>query len=64
MRLPGAFVAGLGYAAMVAAPVLAATDAPPAQDGLPIALVIAVVAGLLAFAYFFMRPSRISGRKD
>ena len=41
-----------------------ATEAPTTQDGLPIGIVLAVVVGVLTFAYVFTRPSRITGRKD
>ena len=56
-------VIGVSAVLLLALPVQAATEAPEAAAGFPVALVIAVIAGLLAFAYFFLRPSRLSGRK-
>jgi hypothetical protein len=49
---------------MFALPVHAATETPQPQDSLPLGLAIAVIAGVLVFAYFFSRPSRMTGRKD
>ena len=54
----------LAASLIVSVPVFAATDAAPAQDALPLGLAIAVLAGLIAFGYFFMRPWRTTGRKD
>ena len=41
-----------------------ATEAPAAEEALPLGLAVAVGAGLVVFGYFFIRPSKISGRKD
>jgi hypothetical protein len=41
-----------------------ATEAPESEEALPLGLAVAVGAGLLVFGYLFIRPSKISGRKD
>jgi hypothetical protein len=64
MRVLLATVAGVLQLLALASPVIAATEPPPAQEGLPVALIVAVVAGLLAFAYFLVRPTRITRRRD
>ena len=64
MRWSLSGVIGVSAALLVALPVQAATEAPEAAGGFPVALALAVIAGVLAFAYFFMRPSGMSGRKD
>ena len=56
---------GVVNAMLLSAPVWAATETPETSaTGLPVALAVVVVAGLLAFAYFLVRPSRLTGRKD
>jgi hypothetical protein len=64
MRLLVSTLVGISGALLLALPVAAATETPTTQDSLPIGLVLAVIAGLLTFAYVFTRPSRITGRKD
>ena len=41
-----------------------ATEGPAAEAGLPVGLAVAVLAGLLAFGYFFVRPWRATDRRD
>jgi hypothetical protein len=64
MRLTIAACLGLALALTFAMPVFGATDTPQAQEGLPIGLALVVIAGALVGAYLFVRPSRLTGRKD
>jgi hypothetical protein len=57
-------VVGVLGALQVSLPVAAATEAPAAQESLPIGLAVVVISGLVVFAYLLVRPSRITGRKD
>ena len=56
---------GVVSAMLLSATVWAATETPETSGtGLPVALAIVVIAGLLVFAYLLVRPSRLTGRKD
>jgi hypothetical protein len=64
MRLPVAALLGISLSLGFSVPVLAATEAPQPQETLPLALAVVVIAGVLAFAYFLMRPWRPTDGKD
>jgi hypothetical protein len=65
MRWAFTALLGVANAMLLSAPVWAATETPETTaPGLPVALAIVVIAGLLVFAYFLVRPSRLTGRKD
>ena len=65
MRWAFTAILGVASAVLLSTPVWAATETPETSaTGLPVALAIVVIAGLLVFAYFFVRPARLTGRKD
>ena len=51
-------------ALLLALPAQAATETPEASGGFPVALALAVFAGVVTFGYFFTRSWRTTDRND